>query len=68
MYVCISFFPKKKMLVYMYVYFFSNCVDFIAIRDTYYENDNIYIYLMNEIFLHNTNIGYLKLLVLFAYL
>ena len=52
----------------MYVYFFSHCVDFIAIRDTYYENDNIYIYLMNEIFLHNTNIGYLKLLVLFAYL
>ena len=43
MYVCISFFPKKKkMLVCMYVYFFSHCVDFIDICDTYYENDNIY--------------------------
>ena len=33
---------KKKMLVCMYVYFFSHCVDFIDISDTYYENDNIY--------------------------
>ena len=43
MYVCISFFPKKKKKnLGMYVYFLSHCVDFIAICDTYYENDNIY--------------------------